>query len=135
MSNLEKTLVIIKPDAIFNNHEAKIIARLMTSYEDMSVKDVRKLSIKRDIAEKHYEEHVGKLFFDRACNLLCEGPLVMIIVEGNNAIDRMLTFKKEIRTLYAENESRNCIHTSDSVESATREIELWTSIPIQILNL
>lgn len=133
MRNLEKSLVLIKPDAV----EKSIIGEIISKYEENGLKIValKMKRISKEFAYKHYEEHIGKAFFEELINFITRGPLCVLILESENAIEKIRaingsTNPKEarggtIRNLYAKSKTENCVHASDSKESAEREIKLW----------
>lgn len=130
---MERSLVLIKPDAV----EKNIIGKIISMYEenDLKVADLKMEKISRELATKHYEEHIGKVFFEPLIKFITRGPLCALIIEGQNAIEKIrkingstnLEIAEEgtIRKLYATSNSENCVHASDSLESAEREINLW----------
>lgn len=130
---LEKTLVLIKPDAV----EQNIIGDILKFYEDAGLKIValRMEKIKKEFAELHYAEHVGKGFFESLISFITRSPLCALVLEGNECIEKVREingatkpeFQKggTIRKKYAKGITENCVHASDSTESAKREIKLW----------
>ena len=132
---MERSLVLIKPDAV----EKNLIGNLISIYEKNGLKVVAlKLEqATKEIAEKHYEEHKGKVFYTRLINFITRSPLCAMVIEGEDAIDKIRDLngatnpsqQKEgtIRKLYAKDMTENCVHASDSIESANREIGIWFS--------
>ncbi len=130
---MEKSLVLIKPDAV----EKNIIGKIIAKYEEngLKVMALRMETISKDFACKHYEEHIGKSFFDPLIAFITKGPLCALILEGENAIEKIreingstnpeVAEEGTIRKLYATNNRENCVHASDSPKSAEREIKLW----------
>ena len=130
---MEKSLVLIKPDAV----EKNIIGKIINMYEvnDLKVVNFKMQKIDKELAIKHYEEHIGKVFFESLINFITRGPLCALILEGTNAIEKIrkingstnLEIAEEgtIRKLYASNNTENCVHASDSLENAKKEINLW----------
>lgn len=130
---MEKTLVLIKPDAV----EQNIIGDIISHYEKAGLKIIALRMEKADkhIAEKHYSEHKGKGFYDELLNFITRSPLCALIVEGEDSIKKVreingATNPKEqkegtIRKKYAKGITENCVHASDSVESSEREINIW----------
>lgn len=130
---MEKSLVLIKPDAV----ERNIIGEIISRYEenDLKIVDLKMKKISKEFAYKHYEEHIGKGFFKELIEFITRSSLCALILEGENAIERIrgingsskLENAKEgtIRKLYATSSTENCVHASDSQESAKREINLW----------
>ncbi|SDQ20362.1 nucleoside-diphosphate kinase [Carnobacterium viridans] len=129
----EKTLVLIKPDAV----ERNLIGRILVEYErnDLKVLDMKLMKASIDLAEKHYAEHNGKPFFNRLVTYLTRSPIVALVLEGENAISRVRALNgttdpetskdNTIRALYGLSLSENTVHASDSKESAGRERSIW----------
>jgi nucleoside-diphosphate kinase len=131
---MEQTLVIIKPDAVERGLTDKIIRR----FERHDLKIVEKKTVEPDKAliEKHYEVHEGKPFYDKLVKFMTSGPMVPMILEGEDAIEKVREMigptkdapKGTIRGDFAEegaSPERNIVHASDSPESVEREINLW----------
>lgn len=130
---MERSLVLIKPDAV----EKNLIGRIIDSYEeaDLKVIALKMGKVTKELAGKHYNEHKGKTFYDDLIKYITRGPLCALIIEGENAIQKVRDIngatdpsKAEdgtIRKLYAKNKTENCVHASDSIESAKREISIW----------
>lgn len=130
---MEKSLVIIKPDAVRKN----IIGTIIGIYEGhgLKVNNIKMGLVKEDLAKEHYKEHEGKDFYLPLLKFITSGPVVVMILEGDNAIEKIREINgatnpinaKEgtIRNLYADNNKENCVHASDSLESSKREIKLW----------
>lgn len=130
---MEKSLVLIKPDAV----EKNIIGKIISMYEvnDLKIVNFNMKKISKEFAIKHYEEHIGKVFFEPLINFITRGPLCALVIEGENAIERIRKIngntnietaeKGTIRRLYASSNVENCVHASDSLENAKREINLW----------
>lgn len=129
----EQTLVLIKPDAV----ERNLIGKILIEYERNGLKVVamKLLTVPTEIAEQHYSEHVKKPFFGDLVDYITSGPLVALILEGDEAISRVRTLNgatnpkdavdNTIRALYGISLSNNTVHASDSLESAAREIAIW----------
>lgn len=130
---MEKTLVLIKPDAV----ERNLIGKILTVYEEagLQITALRMLQADLDLARKHYAEHEGRPYFDGLLAEIIRGPLVALILEGGNAIGTVRTLNgktnpKEaapgtIRARFALDTSHNSVHASDSPENAQREMDLW----------
>ncbi|KMT21082.1 nucleoside-diphosphate kinase [Clostridium cylindrosporum] len=130
---MEKTLVLIKPDAVERNFVGKILAL----YEENGLKitELKMLNATEELAKTHYAEHVEKPFFPEILAYITRSPIVALILEGEDAIAKVRaingsTDPKEaaegtVRNLYAVSKSENSVHASDSVESAEREIKIW----------
>ena len=133
MSNIEKTLSIIKPDAVERNLVDKI--KNIFNKKNLFVKDSKKIHITKDEAAEFYKVHQSKPFYNELCNYLSSGPIVVMILEGENAIqlNRELmgaTNPKDakentIRKLYGISIDKNSVHGSDSKENAKKEIDFF----------
>ena len=130
---MEKTLSIIKPDAVSKNVLGKILDRFESS--GLKIVAIKMLHLDQDMAEGFYAEHKGKPFFDKLINFMTSGPVVVQVLSGENAIkiNRELmgnTNPQEaasgtIRSDFAESIDANAVHGSDSSESAEREISYF----------
>ena len=132
---MEQTLSLIKPDAV----ERNLIGKIVNIFEqnDLVVKNIKKIHVDINFAQKFYEMHSSRPFFKDLCNYISSGPLVAIILEGKNAIQKNRDLMgatnpseaKEgtIRKLFAISIDKNSVHGSDSAESAKREIDLFFS--------
>nr|WP_207720452.1 nucleoside-diphosphate kinase [Clostridium gasigenes] len=130
---MEKSLVLIKPDAV----EKNLIGKIISFYENEGLKivELRMQKVSEGFASKHYAEHKGKSFYEELIKFITRSPLCALVVEGEGAIQKVRKIngatnpeKAEegtIRRLYALDKSKNCVHSSDSTESAIREINLW----------
>ncbi len=133
MTDIERTLVILKPDAV----QRGLVGQIISRYEQRGLRIAAlKLEwITRDIAEKHYEEHRGKGFFEPTVAYMTSGPAVLMVLEGPDAIavtrlTNGATKSNEanpgtVRGDFALTIGRNVVHASDKQESADREIELY----------
>lgn len=129
----EKTLVLIKPDAV----ERNLIGKILIEYErnNLKVIEMKMVNVPRETAEKHYEEHKQKPFFKSLVSYLTRSPIVALILEGENVIERVRKLNgatdpekagdNTIRSLYGIQLSENTVHASDSSESAEREMAIW----------
>ncbi len=130
---MQRTLVIIKPDAT----PRRLIGKIVSRFEEKGLEIIGlKMSvIPEELARKNYSVHEGKDFFEELIKYITTGPVVFMILRGKNAIDvtRMLmgsTFGHEaapgtIRGDYAISKRFNLLHGSDSVESAEKEIAIF----------
>ncbi len=128
---MEKTLVLIKPDAV----ERNLIGKILSIYEDngLKIKYLKMINASRELAEEHYIEHKEKPFFDSVVNYITRSPIVAVVLEGNSAIERVRKLNGStkspdpdtIRGKYATSVEENCVHASDSTESAKREMMVW----------
>ena len=133
MNNIEKTLSIIKPDAVERNLTEEI--KNIFIKNNLKIKDSKKIHITKDEASEFYKVHQSKPFYNDLCAYLSSGPIVVLILEGNNAViaNRKLmgaTNPKEaeentIRKLYGISIDKNSVHGSDSKENAKKEIDFF----------
>jgi len=131
--NNEKTLSIIKPDAVERNLSDKI--KNIFVKNDLKIKDSKKIHITKEEAAEFYKVHQSKPFYSDLCSYLSSGPIIVMILEGENAVlaNRKLmgaTNPKEaeentIRKLFGISIDKNSVHGSDSVENANKEIEFF----------
>ena len=132
MSN-EQTFSIIKPDAVERNLVEEIKKIFMEN--NLKIKDSKKIHITKDEAAEFYKVHQSKPFYNDLCAYLSSGPIVVMILEGENAVlgNRKLmgaTNPKEaeentIRKLYGISIDKNSVHGSDSIENAKKEIDFF----------
>ena len=132
----EKTLCIIKPDAVENNFVDQI--NEMIESKGLSILKSKKTNISSEIAKQFYAEHSEKPFFKELVNFITSGPSVVQILEGDSCIinyrnlmgatNPEMAEEGTIRKKFAESTSRNAVHGSDSPESALREIEIMSSL-------
>tara|TARA_B100001057_G_C22473682_1_gene803653 strand:- start:298 stop:708 length:411 start_codon:yes stop_codon:yes gene_type:complete len=133
MNNIERTLSIIKPDAVERNLVEEI--KKIFIKNKMNIKDSKKIHITKDEASEFYEVHQSKPFYNDLCAYLSSGPIVVMVLEGENAVlaNRKLmgaTNPKDadentIRKLYGISIDKNSIHGSDSLENAKKEIDFF----------
>ena len=133
---MEQTLSIIKPDAV----ERNLVEDIKKIFEknNLIIKNSKKLHISREEAAEFYKVHQSKPFYDELCSYLSSGPIVAIILEGENAIleNRKImgaTNPKDaeentIRKLYGISIDKNSVHGSDSSENAKKEISFFLKI-------
>jgi len=131
--NNEQTLSIIKPDAVERNLTDKIKALFIKN--NLKIKEDKKIHITKDEASEFYKVHQSKPFYNDLCAYLSSGPIVVMILEGDNAVlsNRKLmgaTNPKEaeentIRKLYGISIDKNSVHGSDSIENAKKEIKFF----------
>ncbi len=130
---LERTLSMIKPDAVEKNKTGAIIARL--EEEGFVIKAMKRVHLSRAEAEGFYAEHKARGFFDELCTFMSRGPIVIMALEREDAIakyrevigatDPAKAADGTIRKLYGANVGENAVHGSDKVETAAREIGYW----------
>ena len=133
MSNLEQTLSIIKPDAVERNLENEI--KEMFKNKNFSIIKEKKIQIEKSEAEKFYKVHETKPFYNDLCAYLSSGPIVVMVLEKENAVlaNRELmgaTNPKDavdgsIRKKYGISIDKNSVHRSDSPENAKIEIDFF----------
>ena len=133
MSNLEQTLSIIKPDAVERNLAEEIKSIFIKN--NLNIINSKKIHITRDEASEFYKVHQSKPFYSELCAYLSSGPIIVMILEGKNAVlaNRKLmgsTNPKEaeentIRKLYGISIDKNSVHGSDSIDNAKKEIDFF----------
>ena len=133
MSNIEQTLSIIKPDAVERDLTEEI--KNIFIKNNLQIKNIKKLQISKDEAAEFYKVHQSKPFYNDLCSYLSSGPIVVMVLEGDNAIknNRKLmgaTNPKEadentIRKLFGISIDKNSVHGSDSLENAKKEINFF----------
>ena len=133
MSNIEKTLSIIKPDAVERNLEDEIKKIFIDN--GFKIIKSKKIKIEKSEAEKFYKVHETKPFYNDLCSYLSSGPIVVMIIEKDNAVldNRELmgaTNPKEakdgtIRKKFGISIDKNSVHGSDSLENAKIEIDFF----------
>ena len=133
MSRIEQTLSIIKPDAVERNLTDEI--KGIFTKNNLIIKESKKIHITKDEASEFYKVHQSKPFYNDLCSYLSSAPIVVMILEGENAVleNRKLmgaTNPKEaeentIRKLYGISIDKNSVHGSDSIDNAKKEIEFF----------
>tara|TARA_B100001057_G_scaffold496071_1_gene596596 strand:- start:2307 stop:2717 length:411 start_codon:yes stop_codon:yes gene_type:complete len=133
MSNIEKTLSIVKPDAVERNLVEDIKNIFLKN--NLKIADSKKIQISKDEASEFYKVHQSKPFYNDLCAYLSSGPIVVMILEGANAVaaNRKLmgaTNPKEaeentIRKLFGISIDKNSVHGSDTLENAAKEIKFF----------
>ena len=129
----ERTLSIIKPDAVERNLENKI--KNFFSNNNLRIVDSKKIQITKEEAEEFYKVHQSKPFYNDLCSYLSSGPIVVIILEGQNAIsenrrlmgatDPKKAEKGTLRFNYGISIDKNSVHGSDSLDNAKKEIDFF----------
>ena len=133
MSNFEQTLSIIKPDAVERNLVEDI--KNIFIKNNLKIKESKKIQISKDEAAEFYKIHQSKPFYNDLCSYLSSGPIVVMILEGKNAVaaNRKLmgaTNPKDaeentIRKLFGISIDKNSVHGSDSNDNAIKEIKFF----------
>ena len=133
MASIERSLVIVKPDAVQRGLIGEIVAR----YEKRGLKIVAMKfeQVSEETAGKHYGEHKGKPFYDGLVSYITSSPSVLMVVEGPDAVSIVRTTNGAtkpgeaapgtIRADFGVTIGRNLVHASDSVESAAREVGIF----------
>lgn len=134
--NLEKTLCIIKPDAVKNGYIEDINKKIEES--DIEIIKSKRLTLKRDTAEAFYAEHSERPFFSELVDFMTSGDCVIQILQGDDVIARYrelmgATNPNEaidgtLRKLFASSLGENAVHGSDSKQSAEREIAIMKNL-------
>ncbi len=129
----ERTLVLVKPDAVRRGLVGEVISRF--ERKGLSIDAMRLRTMDAVLADQHYAEHVEKPFYPPLKDFMTGGPLVAMVVSGDEAIDvvRVLTGATDgrkaapgtIRGDFSLSNRENLVHASDSPDSAKREIALW----------
>ena len=133
MSSVEQTLSIIKPDAVERNLEEDI--KKIFLKKNLKILKLKKIQISKDEAAEFYKVHQTKPFYDRLCNYLSSGPIVVMILEGENAItvnrkimgatDPKQADDGTIRKEFGISIDKNSVHGSDSGDNAKKEIQFF----------
>jgi nucleoside-diphosphate kinase len=133
----EKTLILVKPDGVARGLVGEVISRIES--KGYAIDALRMLQADRAILEKHYAEHIGKPFYEPLVEFMMSGPIVAIVASGNRVIegfrslagvtDPTVAAPGTIRGDLARDQGtkvvQNIVHGSDSIESATREIQIF----------
>jgi nucleoside-diphosphate kinase len=129
----ERTLVLIKPDAMLRGLAGEILRRF--ERRGLEIREARLLTVDRALAEKHYAEHAEKPFYGELVEFITSGPTLALVLEGEGAIATVRTTMGAtnpadagpgtIRGDLALSMPNNLVHGSDSPESSSREISLW----------
>jgi len=130
---MERTYLMVKPDGV----QRGLVGQIISRFEQRGYKIVglKMMQISRELAEKHYGEHVGKPFFAGLVDFITSGPVVAMVVEGKDVVvtaremmgatNPLKAAPGTIRGSFGVDVGRNVIHGSDSVESANREIGIF----------
>jgi nucleoside-diphosphate kinase len=130
---MERTLILVKPDAFARGLTGEIIARFEN--KGLQIVALRHMTVTDDLARRHYAEHDGKPFFGELVEFITSGPIVAMVLEGTEAIraarqvigatNPLEAAPGSIRGDYAIEVGKNMVHGSDSPESGTREAQLF----------
>ncbi len=129
---MEKTLLFIKPDGV----KRKIVGEIFSILEkNFTIEGIRMVRMDRTTAEKFYEMHTGKPFFESLVEYITSGTIVAVLLSGKNVVKRLREIvgstdpKKAkqgtLRNLYGIDIQKNTVHASDSIKSAKREISFF----------
>ena len=129
---IERTLFIVKPDAVARNLTGRILAHI--EERGFRLAEARMSQLTREQCQEFYSEHVGKGFFNELVDFMTSGPVLLICLEREDAVatlrqvigatDPAQAAEGTVRRLYAESKGRNSVHASDSPASAEREVKL-----------
>ena len=130
---MDRTLILVKPDAFARNLTGEIIARF--ERKGLRIAALRHMQVTEDLAKQHYAEHEGKPFFGELVSFITSGPLVALVLEGQEAVkaarqvigatNPLEAAPGSIRGDFAVEVGQNMVHGSDSPESAEREANLF----------
>jgi len=130
---MERSLVLIKPDAIQRGLAGKIISRL--EEKGLKIVAMKMLRMDKNLAQRHYAVHKGKAFFDDLVNFIASSPIIAAVFQGGNAVEIIRQVMGEtdpakarsgtIRGDFGIDIGHNLVHGSDSLENASKEIELF----------
>jgi len=138
---MERSLVLIKPDAMQRGLAGEIIARL--EKKGLTIVALKLLHMDKNLAQRHYAIHKGKVFFDDLVSFITSSPVIAIVFQGKNAVeiirqmmggtDPAKACSGTIRGDFGIDIGHNLVHGSDSLENAQKEIELFFSVE-EIIN-
>ena len=130
---MDRTLILVKPDAFARNLTGEIIARF--ERKGLRIAALKHMTVTEDLAKQHYAEHEGKPFFGELVEFITSGPIVAMVLEGEQAItaarqvigatNPLEAAPGSIRGDFAIEVGQNMVHGSDSPESAEREAKLF----------
>ena len=133
MSSSEQTLSIIKPDAVERNLDNKI--KSFFKKNNLKILKSKKVKISKEEASEFYKVHQTKPFYNELCNYLSSGPIVVMILEGENAVlknrelmgatDPLKAEEGTLRKMYGISIDKNSVHGSDSIENSKIEIDFF----------
>jgi len=130
---IERTFVMVKPDGVQRGLVGEVVSRF--EKRGIEICALKMMKIPKELAERHYGEHKGKSFYDSLVAFITSGPVVCMVLEGDNAVTAVRAMMGKtnpqdapigtIRGDLAMHMSKNVVHGSDSPESAKREIALF----------
>lgn len=129
----QRTFIMVKPDGVRRKLIGEVVKRIED--KDYTISEMKMFTIDRALAERHYEEHTEKPFFGELVSFITSGPVVAMVVEGDDVVAGMRELMGAtnpadaapgtIRADLAESLSNNVVHGSDSPDSAAREVNLF----------
>jgi len=138
---MNKTFVMIKPDAV----RRKLIGKIITRFEEAGIKilEMQMMHLDKEMAERHYAEHKGKDFFDNLIRFITSGEVVAMVLEGEDIIAKVRqmigatdpakadagTIRGDFKEVPVKSVTENMVHASDSPESAERELTHFFGTP------
>ena len=130
---VERTLILVKPDAFARGLTGEVIARF--ERKGLRIGALKRMEVHKELAEQHYAEHREKPFFGELVDFITGGPIVAMVLEGHEAVraarqaigatDPLQAAPGSIRGDYALEVQTNLVHGSDSTESSEREVGLF----------
>ena len=130
---IEQTLSIIKPDAVERNLESKI--KSFFEKNNLKITKSKKVKISKEEASEFYKVHQTKPFYEALCNYLSSGPIIVMVLEGENAVlknrelmgatDPLKAEEGTLRKMYGVSIDKNSVHGSDSLENGKSEINFF----------
>lgn len=130
---MSRTLILVKPDAFARGLTGEVLARF--ERKGLKIAEMKRMVATRDVAEEHYAEHAERPFFGELVDFITSGPLVALVLEGDEAVvaarqligatNPLESATGSIRGDFATQIGENLVHGSDSDESAAREIAIW----------
>ena len=132
-SAVEQTLILVKPDAFARGLTGEIVARF--ERKGLRIRELRAMNVSTELAERHYAEHAERPFFGELVEFITSGPIVAMVLEGEQAVaaarqvigatNPLEAAPGSIRGDFAIEVGQNMVHGSDSAESAAREVALF----------
>jgi nucleoside-diphosphate kinase len=133
---MERTLVIIKPEAVAK----KLVGKIISIYEDnrLEIIHAHRVLPTKEVLDKHYEAHKGKEFYNSLVEFMSSSEVMVLIIEGKDVVNIVREINGStnpekalpgtIRYMYGETIQENAVHGSESVEAAEKEIEIWRNL-------
>ena len=134
----EKTLVLVKPDAITK----KLLGRIISMYEEngLTIEDMYMTEADLSVLENHYSEHEQRSFYEPLLSFMTSGPVCVLLIYGNNAIEVVREINGStnpakarpgtIRYLFGTDVQKNAVHGSENSEEAKKEVKIWFDLDI-----